>query len=167
MKHSPEFAAFSSLMTRVLSVPKTEILRREAEFPIHPAFVSRNEGAFAHPALTHPHPHSVALPAGCEFHCVATGAVAGGAEWPSVTCTTSPCTTRRPACGLCAVTIPDGRTAAGRVADGAVGAATDGAGVVRPFGAGFAADGAAVGNALSETATRCSPALAARALAAE
>lgn len=32
MSNSAEFTRFSSLVSRVLSVPKTEILRREAEY---------------------------------------------------------------------------------------------------------------------------------------
>jgi hypothetical protein len=32
MKHSPEFTQFANLVGHVLSVPKTEILHREAEY---------------------------------------------------------------------------------------------------------------------------------------
>jgi hypothetical protein len=32
MKNSAEFRSFASLVDRVISVPKTEILRREAEY---------------------------------------------------------------------------------------------------------------------------------------
>jgi hypothetical protein len=45
VKHSPEFDAFSSLVSRVLSVPKTEILRREAEYQKQAALNPKRRGA--------------------------------------------------------------------------------------------------------------------------
>jgi hypothetical protein len=44
MKSSSEFDAFSRLVTRVLSVPKTEILRREAEYQKQAALNPKRRG---------------------------------------------------------------------------------------------------------------------------
>jgi hypothetical protein len=43
-KNSAEFAAFSNLVSRVLSVPKTEILRREAEYQRQAALNPKRRG---------------------------------------------------------------------------------------------------------------------------
>jgi hypothetical protein len=44
MNLSNEFDAFSSLVSRVLSVPKTEILRREAEYKKKAALNPKRRG---------------------------------------------------------------------------------------------------------------------------
>jgi hypothetical protein len=44
VKSSPEFDAFSSLVSRVISVPKTEILRREAEYQKQAALNPKRRG---------------------------------------------------------------------------------------------------------------------------
>jgi hypothetical protein len=44
VKSSPEFDAFSSLVSRVMSVPKTEILRREAEYEKQAALNPKRRG---------------------------------------------------------------------------------------------------------------------------
>lgn len=41
---SPEFARFSQLVDRVISVPKTEILRREAEYERQAALNPKRRG---------------------------------------------------------------------------------------------------------------------------
>jgi hypothetical protein len=44
MKHTSEFDIFSNLVSRVLSVPKTEILRREAEYEKQAALNPKRRG---------------------------------------------------------------------------------------------------------------------------
>jgi hypothetical protein len=44
VKHLIEYDRFSSLVTRVLSVPKTEILRREAEYEKQSAMNPKRRG---------------------------------------------------------------------------------------------------------------------------
>jgi hypothetical protein len=44
MSKSTEFDAFSTLVSRVLSVPKTEILRREAEYKKEAATIPGRSG---------------------------------------------------------------------------------------------------------------------------
>ena len=94
---------------------------------------------------------------------MAGDAAAGGAGWPSVTRTVSPCATRLPACGFCAMTNPEERTTAAvglavsaELALGVAVAAVGGAAVVT-----------AAGGAACVTTIMRNPALAARALAAE
>jgi hypothetical protein len=51
-KNSPEFDAFSSLVSHVISVPKTEILRREAEYEKQAALNPKRRGPKRKPKQT-------------------------------------------------------------------------------------------------------------------
>ena len=44
MKHSPEYDAFANAIERIMSVPKSEILKREAEYKKKAALNPRKRG---------------------------------------------------------------------------------------------------------------------------
>lgn len=59
MKHSAEFDAFTSLVDRVISVPREEILRREAEYEKQVAANPRKRGPKKKAVVKPPSPSRV------------------------------------------------------------------------------------------------------------